>query len=141
MSTYSEAWHNTPPHIRDFYRNWAFRHTALLNRWWTGEEPFPYEYFNMVVSYWWRPLGRDVAYSNWMWHLAEWGQFFPEHVEFSDDFTWHWQGSRPVRGVTNYPTWWDQYIDIPYFAINYPREKRNVPRCYWTGQPRKRMNL
>lgn len=141
MSTFSEIWHATPPAIRDFYVNFAKQHTTLRNRWSNGIPEFPYEYFNYQVYSFMRPVGRDIAYSQWMWHLAEWGYIKPEHIEWSFHGTHTWQGPMPVRGVANFPTWEDQFIDVPDFCINYPREKRKVPRSYWTGKPRHRRNL
>lgn len=141
MSTFSDAWHAAPPHIHAFYNNWATRHTALLCRWWIDDPYYPYEYFNYGPGYFWRPLGRDVAYAQWTFQLWEWGYFRPEIILWCDWGTHLWQGPMPMRSVTNWPTWHDQFIDVPWICTNYPREKRKAPRTYWTGKPRHRRNL
>lgn len=141
MSYFSETWHDLSPAMLTFYNNWATHHTNLLNRWWKDDPFFPHEYFNMIVGYWPRPLGRDVAYSQWMGHLAEWGYIKPDFVFWHDHGTWQWQGPMPSRGVINFPTWYDQFIDVIPNAVNYPRAKRKAPRSYWTGKPRHRRNI
>lgn len=141
MSAFSEAWHDASPAIRDFYRNWSHRHTQQLNRWIDGVDPITYEYFNYIVGIFHRPLGKDVFYAQMTFQLWEWGFLKPEIVLWCDWGTFTWQGPMPCRGVVNFPTWFDQYIDIPDFAVNYPRDKRKAPKQYWTGAPRRRQNL
>lgn len=47
----------------------------------------------------------------------------------------------PVDAGIFYLPVFDQFICIPIFADNYPREKFYITKSWWTGKPRKRRNL
>lgn len=130
MSTYSQAWHDTPPPIRHFYVN-HFRRYLHYQR-----PPFAalgYS-FNARQAY-------HLAQKNWTFQTADVGSFNPAVVYILDFSAWDdLNYSLPLDPIA-LSTTWDQFVAVPEFATNYPRDKYKVPRCNWTGKPRHRQNL
>jgi len=130
MSTYTEAWHNTPPAVRDFYRNFALRYT---------DQRYPDFDFGPV----WMPRSAPPfsAFRNWSHQTAEHGSFNTAVV--------HWvsneMGDSPdptiPYDIHGFYVYVDQYEWIPDWAEDYPRDKVTARQHYWTGAPRRRKNL
>jgi len=141
MSTYSDAWHNMDPDIRNFYRNFADRNTAQswhveyfdLYDMWMSFAMFGLEFLGY--------LGYHIAQRNWGLQTAETGSFdsstcllsVAEFNEFGDI-----EPQYDIGNILFYGNIWDW---APAFCYNYPREKYRVRKSYWTGAPRRRRNL
>lgn len=141
MSAYSEAWHNTPPAVRDFYRNyhrrylchgWKAEWDPVLKRWW------PFYGIGWLFSGY---SGFSMAVNNWLVQLFDFGKFNPALVQFELDPWWPYPPIQPTGPVPFRGGWPDQFFEIPFWAENYPRPKYKVRRQYWTGKPRRRRNL
>jgi len=141
MSTYSEAWHNTPPAIRDFYRNFHHRYLRFARRIPYDETPPKFGWFTTIGWSFHAYFPYSIAMKNWTYQKATTGSFHPalvamrEHDGFSDP------SPGPPYSSFFLDSWSDQFLDIPDYATNYPKPKFRVPRTYWTGKPRHRRNL
>lgn len=141
MSVYSEAWHNTPPAVRDFYRNYHRRY--LAHGWKAEYDPIFHVWYSFYGAGWeFRGFsGYAIAQSNWSSQLWYLGSYDVARVYFELDPFWPpppIQPSGPGVFPGAYP---DQFVEIPDWADNYPRPKYKVRRQYWTGKPIHRRNL
>ena len=141
MSVYSEAWHNTPPATRDFYRNFHNRYLRFARRIPYDETRPEFGWFTSIGWAFHAYFPYSIAYRNWSIQTLHFGAFNPAIVLLLS----HVVGSHPDPGppyeITQFYSWRAQFIDIPPSAYNYPKPKFRVPRTYWTGKPRHRRNL
>lgn len=141
MSTFSNAWTNMDPAIRDFYRNFANHYCNITNKWSDDQAP-PYGRFEWALHFWIYHNGYHIAQHNWTYQLFETGTFDknraviikPEYLDFSLEY-------EPVWDIMQVEPYGNQHVDIPALASNYPRPARRAPKHYWTGAPRPRQNL
>ncbi len=141
MSTYSDAWHNTPPATRDFYRNYHRRYLAHCWKnyyWWQYQIWMP---FYGVGWSWLGYSGYALAQANWTDQVRHFGSFNPAIVMLSIDPYWPPPPIQPHGPGIYHGAYPDQFVAVPEFADPYPREKYKVRRQYWTGKPRRRRNL
>lgn len=141
MSTYSEAWHNMDPDIRNFYRNWADRNCA--QNWhveWLEEYDLWWQFFSLGQSY---PgyLGYHVAQRNWGIQLFLSGSFSSAVVLLHIPAFGYTGAIEPAYDAFGFNSYESTFGSIPEIAFNYPREKYRVRKSYWTGAPRRRRNL
>lgn len=141
MSTYSDAWQNTPPAIRDFYRNYHRRN--LAHCWKAEYGPPPLKWIPFFTLGW-----SFQGYSGYALMMANlniqvWltGSFNVATVLLEVDPAFPPPSIQPTgpglwRG--SYP---DQFAVVPAVGINYPRAKYKVRRQYWTGKPKRRRNI
>lgn len=141
MSTYSDAWHNTPPAVRDFYRNFHNRYLRFARRIPYDETPPQMGWFTTFGWSFHAYSPFAIAMHNWSVQTFNFGSFDPAwvmmqtHAGFSDP------SPGPPYDVSGLYSWSDQFIDIPHLATNYPKPALRVPRTYWTGKPVARRNL
>ena len=141
MSILSQAWHDTPPAIRDFYHNYHRRHLAHC---WKAEHldsPPRWIRFHYGVWSFASSPGFNMLIANLEWQLWLTGRYDLGVVFFTDDPYYpppFVQPLGPIPWAGAYP---DQFIAVPDMAWNYPRSKYKVRRSYWTGKPRHRRNI
>lgn len=141
MSTYSQAWHDTPPAIRDFYRNFHNRYLRQARRIDSTPPPGIDDWFSTFGWAFHAYSPAAIAMKNWTYQTFALGSFNPAIVVFATHSAWSDPSPGPPYGVTGLYSWSDQFIDIPNWATQYPRAKRKAPKTYWTGKPRRRRNL
>ena len=141
MSTYSEAWHNTPPAIRDFYRNFADLNTIFCGRDLANPDWPLYGYFTTLGWAFLCYRGPDIAAHNWTAQLFDHGSFDPATVVMQLQEMWEDGYIGPAFSAGGLFDWGAQFRDVPLYAENYPKPKYKIRKSYWTGAPRRRRNL
>lgn len=141
MSTYSDAWHALSPKTLSFYHN--FQRVRMNQTW--------HEHYDWGVGRWYSfsdgpwifhsYFAYAIAYRNWTMQLFDTGSFNPEIVQWAINEEFSPPHPTPQSGIFGYGDYHHEAIDIPLHAFEYPREKHNVRRSYWTGKPRHRRNL
>lgn len=130
MSTYSDAWRDTPPATRDFYHNFH-RYTGMAR----------YPDFDFGPNWTKRSGAPWNAYNNWTWQTADTGSFNPAIVIFVEDWIFGYLDPTIPGDAFNFYNYTDTIRHVLDWAFDYPRDKQNVRRTYWTGKPRRRRNL
>lgn len=130
MSLTSDAWNDMSPAVRDFYRNHSLTYMHFCR-----------PYFNGTLYYWHLDVGIDLLRWNFSWQMWLYGHFRPDFVllfEGMEETFLPW--GFPMSDL-GFITSFNQWKSVPTYSDEYPRPKYNARRSYWTGAPRKRMNL
>jgi hypothetical protein len=152
MSTYSEAWKNMDPDIRQFYVAWADINTLRCDhveydpvygfwmQFFIRDELYPPP--DIVPKYiYWMFRGIDLMIHNIKRQVYYTGSFDPNVVLLHIP-----DGSisgrlQPVYDETPISAFQEAPLTVPDYAYNYPRAKYKIRKSYWTGAPRRRRNL
>jgi len=141
VSTFSEAWHNTPPKIRDFYRNFAFVNCRLQGTIPPDPEWPDERYFCTFGKCFQAHRGIDVAMKNWYCQVFETGSFDVSTILWQEYCYYHSPCPSPIFNPFQSDSWGNAMIDVPKYCWRYPCPKRRAKKSYWTGKPRHRRNI
>lgn len=129
------------PAVRDFYRNFALRNTRYCQPWPWPEYPGSLQYFTTLGQAFTAALGYDIARCNFSAQAFQLGSWDKNIVLFRDDPGFYHPTATPYLDANGFMEWQAQWSTIPTYCSNYPRPFSRGRRSYWTGAPRRRMNL
>jgi hypothetical protein len=163
MSTYSDAWHNMDPDLRNFYVNWSQINCAQCwhNVWWPQYDFW--EPINLWAQSLQGYLGFHVAQRNWGVQQIISGSFDKNYCKLqipafgtsglvepaydSSGATAYYSFCIDLLDYSSINIYVDPPTDPPteedpiFYGYPLPRLKYKIRKSYWTGAPRRRRNL
>lgn len=127
--------------VRDFYRNFANANTRYCQPWPWPEYPGFNQHFTTLGQSFEGALGYDIARRNFAAQVVQLGSSDKNIVLFKPDPGFYHTYPTPYLDTQGLLEWPAQWSTVPTFCSNYPRPYSRGRRSYWTGAPRKRMNI
>lgn len=131
MSLRSDNWHGADPAVHAFYHNFTLKN-CLQTR-----------FYNFQLgAYWATTNGMQMMAYNTQFQQFTGGSYDNNFVALQSSNFWGDPTPCPPNGAYYYYFgWyaWTQWNKAPVVAAGH--EKLKVRRTYWTGKPRRRMNI
>jgi hypothetical protein len=141
VSAWSQAYHAMQPRDLEFCHNWALRSSFYCAPGGALDDyGFPFHFAQFGLA-WSGATGADVAHSNLNVNYFLFGDCQNRPMVLFTAGTGFLEDDEPARSPYGDWPYYPQFEWIPALAYNYPAPPRRARRTYWTGAPRRRLNL
>lgn len=141
MSAKWDAYHALDQRTLEFFHNWA-----IVNTYYCNPKGIPYDehfgnHFGTLGKAFLGSTGADTAATSLSCLLSWYGSYDNRPIELQPAMPEYDMPAQPYADPYGIGWYQHQFTDIPLYAMNYPRPAYKARRSYWTGAPRRRLNL